>query len=184
MSSTKECLQHMIDHYRAHKNDMCETIEDFDDFGKLGQGFTSADSLEEVDVGDGNVPRPTFVNKNLDPTFKLALIKILKEYVDYFAWTYNEMPGLIRDLVEHRLPIKLGFKPYKQPRRKFNPYIYDRVKKEINRFLDAKFIRPCRYANWISNIVPIDKKDTKKLRVCIDLEILIKLLLKINILCL
>jgi hypothetical protein len=42
------------------------------------------------------------------------------------------------------------------------------VKEEINRLLDAKFIRPCRYADWISNIVPVGKKGTKKLRVCID----------------
>jgi hypothetical protein len=71
-------------------------------------------------------------------------------------------------LVEHKLPIKPGFKPYKQPRRNFNPDIYDRVKEEINQLLDAKFIRPCRYADWISNIVPVEKKGTKKLRVCID----------------
>jgi hypothetical protein len=168
MGSTKEWLQQRIDHYRAHKTDTCEAIEDLDVLGKLGQGFTSVDPLEEVDIGDGTVPRPTFVNKNLDPMFKLKLINILKEYVDCFAWNYNEMPGLSRDLVEHKLPIKPGFKPYKQPRRNFNPDIYDRVKEEINRELDAKFIRPCRYANWISNIVPFEKKGTKKLRVCID----------------
>jgi hypothetical protein len=55
--------------------------------------------------------------------FKLELIKILKEYVNCFAWNYNEMPGLSRDLVEHKLHIKPGFKPYKQPRRNFNPHI-------------------------------------------------------------
>jgi hypothetical protein len=100
--------------------------------------------------------------------FKSDLIKLLKEYVDYFAWNYNEMSGLSRDLVEHRLLIKLGFRPYKQPRRNFNPDIYDRMKEEVNRLLDAKFIRPCRYADWISKIVPVEKKRTKKLRVCID----------------
>jgi hypothetical protein len=76
MSSTKEWLQQKIDHYRAHKIDTCEAIEDLDDLGKLGQGFTSADPLEEVDIGDGTLPRPTFVNKKLDPTFKLELIKL------------------------------------------------------------------------------------------------------------
>jgi hypothetical protein len=60
----------------------------------------SVDPLEEVDIGDGTIPRPTFVNKNLDPMFKLELIKILKEYVDLFAWNYNEMLGLSQDLVE------------------------------------------------------------------------------------
>jgi hypothetical protein len=148
-------------HQQAHKTDTCESIEDIDDLGKLGQGFTSADPLEEVDIGDGTVPRPTFVNKNLDPIFKLELIKLLKEYVDCFAWNYNEM-------VEHKLPIKPGFKPYKYPRRNLNPDIYDRVKEEINWLLDAKFIRPCQYADWISNIVHVEKKGTKKLRVCID----------------
>jgi hypothetical protein len=42
------------------------------------------------------------------------------------------MPGLSRELVEHRLPIKNGFRPYKQPAGQFNPIIYDRVKEEIN----------------------------------------------------
>ena len=42
---------------------MCETIEDLDDVDKLGQGFTSTDPLEKVDLGNGSIPRLTFVNK-------------------------------------------------------------------------------------------------------------------------
>ena len=34
--------------------------------------------------------------------------------------------------------------------------------------LDAGFIRSCCYAKWISNIVPVEKKDLGKIRVCID----------------
>jgi len=34
--------------------------------GKLGQGFTSADVLEEVDIGLGDSPRPTYVAAKLD----------------------------------------------------------------------------------------------------------------------
>ena len=43
----------------------------------------------------------------------------------------------------------------------------DDIKKETERLLEAKFIRPCRYAEWISNVVPVYKKN-EKLRVCID----------------
>ena len=57
---------------------MCEAIEDFSDFDKLGQGFTSADLLEKVDIGDGYVPRPTFLNANLSNECKANLIKLLK----------------------------------------------------------------------------------------------------------
>jgi hypothetical protein len=28
--------------------------------GKLGRGFMSANKLEEIDIGDGGMPRPTF----------------------------------------------------------------------------------------------------------------------------
>jgi hypothetical protein len=56
------------------------------------------------------------------------------------------MPGLNHDLVEHRLPIKTGFSPFKQHARCYNPLMYDRIKEEIDRLLKANFIRPCRYA--------------------------------------
>jgi hypothetical protein len=58
-------LQKRTEQYRSGKNDMHETIEDFDDVQKLGQGFSSADPLEEVDIGDGSIPRPTFINANM-----------------------------------------------------------------------------------------------------------------------
>jgi hypothetical protein len=41
------------------------------------------------------------------------------------------------------------------------------LKKEVERLIEANFIRPCRYAEWISNIVPVYKKNGK-MRVCID----------------
>jgi hypothetical protein len=33
------------------------------------------------------------------------------------------------------------------------------VKKEVEKMLEAAFIRPCRYAEWISGVVPVQKKD-------------------------
>jgi hypothetical protein len=83
--------------------------------GKLGRGFMSADKLEEIDIGDGDKPRPPFISAKLDSSFRKELTELLKEYKDCFAWDYSEMPGLDRSIVEHRLPIKLGFRPYKQP---------------------------------------------------------------------
>jgi hypothetical protein len=49
---------------------MCKAIEDMGDLDKLGQGFMSADPLEKVDIGDGSIPRPTFVNENLSDNCK------------------------------------------------------------------------------------------------------------------
>jgi hypothetical protein len=80
-----EWLQKCVEHYQANKNDRCEVIEETTDLDKLGQGFTLADPLEYINIGDGTVPKPTFVNKNLEADYKAKLIKLLKEYVDCFA---------------------------------------------------------------------------------------------------
>ena len=89
--SDADWLMERIEHYRSRTNDMCEAIEDIEDMDKLGQGFTSTDPLEKIDIGDGSVPRPTFVNANLSAEYKADLIRLLKEYVDCFAWSYSEM---------------------------------------------------------------------------------------------
>jgi hypothetical protein len=73
---------------------MCEAIEDFDEVEKLEQGFSSADPLEKIDIGDGITPRPTLVNKNMTLEHKDAIIKLLRDYIDCFTWNYRKMPDL------------------------------------------------------------------------------------------
>ena len=63
MDPNSEWLQKQLVEYRSNENDMYGSREELDDMDKLGQGFTSADPLEEIDIGDGSIPRPTFVNK-------------------------------------------------------------------------------------------------------------------------
>jgi hypothetical protein len=106
---------------RSSDSSVGDMIEEFRDLDKQGQGFTSADPLEEIDIGNGKTPRPTFVNKTLETDPRNEMIGLLKEYSDCFAWNYTEMPGLSREIVEHRLPIKSGFRPFKQRARTFRP---------------------------------------------------------------
>ena len=48
--SNLDWLQQLVEQYQSKKNDICETIDDFDEVEKLGQGFSSANPLEEVDI--------------------------------------------------------------------------------------------------------------------------------------
>ena len=100
MDANSEWLKHHAGQYRASKTNVCEAIDDFNELDKLGQGFTSVNPLEKVDIGDGSVPRPTFINQNLEVDYKVKLIELLKKkYVDYFSWNYTEMLGLSHELV-------------------------------------------------------------------------------------
>jgi hypothetical protein len=114
------------------------------------QGFTSADPLKEVDIGDGSTLRPTFVNENLKSDPMDIMIRLLKEFSGCFAWSYTVISGLSRALVEHHLPIKPGFRPFKQRSRPFHPNLIPKINDEIHRLLEANFIRPCRYCNTLN----------------------------------
>jgi hypothetical protein len=102
------------------------------------------DPLEEIDIGYAKTPRPTFVNKTLEVDPRDEMISLLKEYSDCFAWSYTEVLGLSREIVEHRLPIKFGFRSFKQRPRSFRPDLLPKIKDKIHRLLEGNFIRPCR----------------------------------------
>jgi hypothetical protein len=70
---------------RSSDSSVGDKIDEFRDLDKLGQGFTSADPLEEIDIGGGKTSRPTFVSKTLETDPRNEMIGLLKEYLDCFA---------------------------------------------------------------------------------------------------
>ncbi|VVA36942.1 PREDICTED: LOW QUALITY PROTEIN, partial [Prunus dulcis] len=118
------------------------------------------DPLQEINLGTEEDPRPTFISTLLKEPLKSELMALLQEFRDCFAWHYHEMPGLDRQLVEHKLPIKDGYLPVKQARRRMSMDTELKVKEEIERLLKAGFIRPAIYADWLANIVPVLKRKT------------------------
>ncbi|GKV06953.1 hypothetical protein SLEP1_g18770 [Rubroshorea leprosula] len=122
---------------------------------------------EEANRGSESEPNVTFISGSLEPQTRDQVVRLLHEFKDCFAWDYLEMLGLNRRLVEHKLPIAEGFRPYKQLPRCMSAEVTLKVKEEIERLVKAGFIRTCRYADWLSNVVPVLKKNGK-LRVCVD----------------
>src|ERR1051325_7259 len=137
------------------------------DPGSTNAKMSAQDPLEEVNIGDEVEKRVTYISAKLSPSLKHKVVELLKANRDCFAWDYDKMPGLKRELVEHRLPIKDGKKPIKQMPRRFAPAILSKIKAEVERLLRCKFIRTTRYVEWLANIVSVIKKNGS-LRICID----------------
>jgi hypothetical protein len=66
VSKDLELLSRQIAEYRSYMDDAMGMVEDLDELGKLGRGFSSMDDLEKVDIGDGVIPRPTYVSACLN----------------------------------------------------------------------------------------------------------------------
>ena len=78
------------------------------------------------------------------------------------------MSGVPRELVEHALNIYPNTQPVKQTLRRFSEQKRRAIGEEINRLRDANFIRELQQATWVANPVLVPKKNTKKLRMCVD----------------
>ena len=125
------------------------------------------DPMEEVNLDTVKEPRITYISSLLSYNLKEGIISIPQEFKDRFAWNYDEMLGLDRSLVEHRLPIKSEFHPFQQPPKRMSKEVELKVKEEIKKLLKAKFITLTRYVQWLANIIPVMKKNGK-LRACVD----------------
>ena len=124
--------------------------------------------MEEVDLSDNpNEPRTVLISKELSGETRRDIIETLRSNKDVFAWTYEEMPGLNPSLVTHKLAVEPTQKPVKQPARVFKPEIELQIKEEIEKLLKAGFVRPSRHPQWLSNIVPVGKRNGT-IRCCID----------------
>src|SRR3954463_3400058 len=97
-----------------------------------------------------------------------TLIIFLREKWEIFAWCPADMPGIPREFAEHALRIKPNTRPVKQALRRFSEPKRRAIGEEVNRLLDAQFIRETKKATWIANPVLVPKKDTNVLRMCVD----------------
>lgn len=64
------------------------------------------ESLEIINLGSEECKKEIKIGANLQDDVKKGLIELLHEYVDVFAWSYQDMPELDTDIVMHRLPLK------------------------------------------------------------------------------
>ena len=103
------------------------------------------DSLEEIDLGEGVAKRTTYISKKIDPELRVEIIQLVKEFKDCFAWDYDEMPGLDKEVVELQLPIRPWKKLVKQTPRRFAPEILSKIKTKVETLLKCMFIRTTMY---------------------------------------
>jgi len=95
------------------------------------------------------------------------LTALLKDYQDIFAWSYQDMPGLSFEIVQHRLPLNPECSLVKQKLRRMKSETSLKIKEEVKKQFDAGFLVVARYPEWVANIVPVPKKDGK-VRICVD----------------
>ena len=119
------------------------------------------EATKVVNLGTENNRKEVKVGTALKEIDHEKLIDLLREYVDVFAWSYQDMPGLDPSIVEHKLPLKPEFLPIKQKLRRMKAEMSLKIKEEVKKQFDAGFLAVAKYPQWASNIVPVPKKGGK-----------------------
>ena len=92
---------------------------------------------------------------------------LFREFRDVFAWSYEEMPGIDPNIVVLKIPTYPVAKPVRQRLRPMHPRKAAAIKAEVEKLLKASFIYPIPLTDWVSNILPVNKKQGT-IRVCVD----------------
>ena len=72
------------------------------------------DEVEECNIGTEEDPKVIKISKNMTQESKEKYIKIMKEFYDVFAWTYDDLIVYDTGVIQHSIPIQKNAKPFKQ----------------------------------------------------------------------
>ena len=125
------------------------------------------EALETVELVDGQAIKTTRIGTTLTPGMRAKLIQFLKENLDVFAWSHEDMSGIAPKIIQHKLNVNPDRKPIQQRRRVFAPERDQAVMDEVIKLLAVGFIREVHYPKWLVNVVLV-KKANGKWRMCVD----------------
>ena len=123
--------------------------------------------VKEVTLIPENPDIKVLIGKKLSEDMEKDITEFLKSRMSTFAWKQEDMTGISKDIITHKLGLDKDFKPIQQKRRKFAPERNAIIQEDVERLLKAKMIREVKFPKWLANVVVVQKKNGKW-RVCVD----------------
>ncbi|GKE69234.1 reverse transcriptase domain-containing protein, partial [Tanacetum coccineum] len=136
---------------------------------------------------EGTDKLPIIIAKDLKDEDKTTLLKVLRSHKRVIAWKILNIKGIDPKFCTHKILMEDNVKPTVQHQRRVNPKIYEVIKKEVIKLLEAGLIYPISDSPWVSPVHCVAKKggitvienDDNKLiptrlitgwRICIDYQ--------------
>ena len=69
------------------------------------------EALETMELVDEEPMKTTRVGTTMSVDMKKKLVQFLKENLDIFAWSHEDMPGISPEIIQHKLDVDLKKKP-------------------------------------------------------------------------
>ena len=89
---------------------------------------------------------------------KQDLIQFLRENIDVFAWSHEDIPAIDPSVITHHLNVYPSSKPVQQKKRFFAPERDNAIKEEVQKLTTMQFIREVYYPDWLANVVMVRRQ--------------------------
>lgn len=119
--------------------------------------------IEVINLGTEIAKKKVKIGAALERESKKKLIKLLHDYQDVFAWSYQDMPGLDPSVVVHKLPLIPECTLVKQNLRRMKIDMLLKIRDEVKKQFDAGLLTVAKYLEWVADV----KKDGK-VQMCVD----------------
>ena len=87
--------------------------------------------LEDISLEEGNPEKFTKIGTSMKEKTKQVLVQFLRENIDVFAWSHEDMQGINPSVITHRLNVYPSSKPVHQKKRVFAPERDNAIKEEV-----------------------------------------------------
>ena len=90
-----------------------EKLLDENDVAKNPKIAASAEDVEDCNIGTEENPKMVKLSKTLSLEVKKDYIKLMKDFPDVFAWSYDDLKVYDTNVIQHIIPLKEDQKPFK-----------------------------------------------------------------------
>jgi hypothetical protein len=88
----------------------------------------------------------------------VVLVDFPRANTDIFAWSPSDMPGILREVVEHSLDILPHSRAVQQQLRRFDEEQRRAIGEELRKLLEAGFIKEVFHPAWLANPILVKKR--------------------------
>ena len=103
------------------------------------------EETQSINMGTNAEPKMIQVGNTLTTSEKDALVALLTEFKEVFAWSYEDMLGLDTDIIQYCIPIDPTIKSVKQKLRRVEPEWTLKIKEEIEKQYSVEFLKVVNY---------------------------------------
>ncbi|PKA45600.1 RNA-directed DNA polymerase like [Apostasia shenzhenica] len=125
------------------------------------QPVTPQEGVISVALGGEDISKIVNISSYLNDKQQVAVIALLSEYIDVFAWSPEDVTGMDRAVCEHHLNVYQAISFIAQKKRVMAGEMQDAIKEEINKLLGVGYIREVQYPQWLTNVVMVNKANGK-----------------------